>query len=247
MPAPSTSHDEEYARGYARGLAAGHQALADQQARRAAVANEGHNDHYDDDYQRVINLDNSSDDLDPRDTSLVKKEENNDTSICLLVTAAIIIVPTVIWAPSSDKYMNYDEQQNFKYNHVTNYDCPNFDSNSHLLSFLLAVNVANLVQRMVGKYLYEKRGYDFKKIYPFLYWYYHGSYGVWTVVNIVEFFHLPLHCKKISVWSMWLWEVACFIGLKSCCIGGFGLVMAIFVLPCMWYSDRRDERERNAE
>lgn len=140
--------------------------------------------------------------------------------------------------------MNYEEQQNFKYNHVKYYDCPQFNSNTHLLWFLCAVNLTNLAQRILGKYLYEKRNYDFKKIYPFLYWYYHGSYATWALINIIEFFHLPLHCKKIDIWSVWLWEVACFIGLKSICIAGFGVIMAIFVLPCMYISDQRDERER---
>ena len=117
----------------------------------------------------------------------------------------------------------------------------------HILVFMVAVNITNLAQRLLGKYLYEKREYDLKKIYPYLYWYYHGSYAIWSLINIIEFFDLPLHCKKIDNWSMWVWEIACFIGLKSICIGTFGLLMAIFVLPCMLYSDRREERERNAQ
>ena len=67
---------------------------------------------------------------DPRDTSVTKKEDNNTTSICLLIFFAIWISISLIFMKSTNKYQNQEEKQNLKYNHVTYYECPIFDSNS---------------------------------------------------------------------------------------------------------------------
>ena len=99
----------------------------------------------------------------------------------------------------------------------------------------MIVNVFNLIQRILGKYICDKRPYDFRKIYPCMYWYYHMSYFVWTIFNAIQFCALTSNCFKVRTWSMFLWALTLLIGLKSVLMVAYGVLYTIFYLPYKKY------------
>jgi len=66
---------------------------------------------------------------------------------------------------------------------------------------------------MHAHWKYHKRDpLEFKEYNMFIYMFYNGMYGVWTIWNVGRFFHVSSTCKELRSFSMVNYQLALVFG-----------------------------------
>ena len=110
---------------------------------------------------------------------------------------------------------------------------------------MLYILVPSLLLRLHGYFKYRKSDpLDFKDYSSYIYVFYHGSYGLWTIYNIFRYMGVSQNCKELRSMSMINYEVALIIGcFPAVNVLFVGLILTILV-PMLIYQQYKQYRER---
>ena len=115
------------------------------------------------------------------------------------------------------------------------------DSNTILRNLMIWILVPTLLWRLIGFIKYRNADpLDFADQSQYIYIFYNGSYGIWTIYNIIKYMNVSQNCKDLRSMSMINYEVALIIGcFPAVNVLFVGLILTILIpmLIYQWYGE----------
>ena len=111
------------------------------------------------------------------------------------------------------------------------------DTNEILTDFILLILVPTFFIRLFGHLRFRNRDHlEFKDCSTYISVFYNGAYGVWTILNMNQFFGATQACRQVRSLSMLNYQVTIVFGIfPAVNVIGVFVFMLIFI-PLYLYS-----------